>query len=82
MGIPRPALAMAAGLLVALAVIAPLAWLVHTRDWGVALILLAPFVIYGLMRLGRTLADWADTPPPSSDLPAPGPDEPDRDGPA
>ncbi|MBD3618207.1 MAG: hypothetical protein HUJ28_01875 [Chromatiales bacterium] len=80
MGSTRPALAITAGLLVALAVIAPLAWLVHTRDWGVTLILLAPFVIYGLMRLGRALADWADTPPPSSDLPIRGPDEPDRDG--
>ncbi|MDX5333904.1 MAG: hypothetical protein LPK58_07635 [Gammaproteobacteria bacterium] len=79
---PRPALAIIAGLLVALAVIAPLAWLVHTRDWGVALILLAPFVIYGLMRLARTLADWADTPPPSSGLRARGSDDPGPDGPA
>lgn len=80
MASPRPVLAVIIGLLVALAVIAPLAWLVHTRDWGVALILLAPFIIYGLMRLARTLADWADGPPPSSDLSARGPDDPDRDG--
>jgi|GEM_PF-3385516 len=79
MGSPR---SVVAGLLVALAVIAPLAWLVHTRDWGVALILLAPFVIYGLMRLGHALADWADTPPPSSGMPARGSDDPDRGGPA
>ncbi|CAM4181746.1 hypothetical protein VRRI112168_17075 [Vreelandella rituensis] len=52
--------------LVALGVVVPLVWLINNRDWGVGLMLLVPFVVYGLMRLGRLLEAWANaTPPPS-----------------
>lgn len=47
--------------LVALGVIVPLVWLINNRDWGVALMLLVPFIVYALMRLGRLLEDWANT---------------------
>lgn len=47
--------------LVALGVIVPLVWLINNRDWGVALMLLVPFIVYGLMRLGRLLEAWANT---------------------
>jgi hypothetical protein len=69
MTVSRPAIAVVIGLLVALAVIAPLAWLINTRDWGVALMLLVPFIVYGLIRLGQVLARWANPPPdmPSRD---------------
>lgn len=67
MTIPRHRLilALAAWCLTTVAVMLPLLWLLNNRDWGVALMLLAPFVIYALMRLGRTLETWARaTPPP------------------
>lgn len=53
--------------LVALGVIVPLVWLINNRDWGVALMVLVPFIVYGLMRLGRLLETWANTVPRSSD---------------
>lgn len=60
---PRLALAVAAWLGAATAVVLPLAWLINTRDWGVALMLAVPVVVYGLLRLGRGLEGWARTPP-------------------
>ncbi|TDB04744.1 hypothetical protein [Halomonas marinisediminis] len=55
----RPILAVAAWCLVAVALVLPLVWLINNRDWGVGLILLAPLLVYGLMRLGRSLESWA-----------------------
>ncbi|BBI70271.2 hypothetical protein HAALTHF_02830n [Vreelandella aquamarina] len=46
--------------LVALGIVVPLVWLINNRDWGVALMLLVPFIVYGLMRLGRWLEAWAN----------------------
>lgn len=60
----RLALAVVAWLLAATAVVLPLVWLINTRDWGVALMLVVPFAVYGLLRLGRTLEGRARTPPP------------------
>ncbi|MDI5891188.1 hypothetical protein [Halomonas rhizosphaerae] len=62
----RLILAVAAWCLVAVALVLPLVWLINNRDWGIGLMLLVPFVVYGLMRLGRVLEGWARaTPPPS-----------------
>ena len=47
--------------LLALGIIVPLVWLINNRDWGVALMLLVPFIVYGLMRLGRLLEAWASS---------------------
>lgn len=58
----RLALAVTAWFLAAVAVVLPLVWLINNRDWGVALMLLVPFVVYGLLRLGRALEAWARTP--------------------
>ncbi|WP_027960653.1 hypothetical protein [Halomonas halodenitrificans] len=55
----RLILAVAAWCLVAVALVLPLVWLINNRDWGVGLMLLAPLVVYGLMRLGRALEGWA-----------------------
>lgn len=45
-------------LVAALIVVIPLAWFINTRDWGVLLILPAPFLIYALIRLARALERW------------------------
>lgn len=55
----RLMLAVAAWCLVAVALMLPMVWLINNRDWGVGLMLLAPLVVYGLMRLGRALEGWA-----------------------
>lgn len=62
----RLLLAVAAWFAAAVAVVLPLVWLINNRDWGVALMLAVPFVVYALMRLARALEAWARaTPPPS-----------------
>ncbi|MCL7941760.1 hypothetical protein M8009_15835 [Halomonas sp. ATCH28] len=62
----RLILAVAAWCLIAVALVLPLVWLINNRDWGIGLMLVVPFVVYGLMRLGRALESWARaTPPPS-----------------
>ena len=60
----RPAIAVAVGLLVALVVISTLAWFINTRDWGILVMFVVPFAVWGMMRLGRRLADWAGVGPP------------------
>lgn len=55
----RALLAVATWLLVAVLVLLPVAWLIHHRDWGIALMLLVPFMVYGLLRLGGALEAWA-----------------------
>ncbi|WP_258801210.1 hypothetical protein [Halomonas sp. DQ26W] len=62
--VSRPVMATIFGVIVAFAVLTPLIWLINTRDWGIFLMLLAPFVIYGLIHAGRRLAEWVDPPPP------------------
>ncbi|ERS82900.1 MULTISPECIES: hypothetical protein [unclassified Halomonas] len=61
----RLILAVAAWCLVAVALVLPLVWLINNRDWGIGLMLLTPFMVYALMRLGRALENWAraSTPP-------------------
>lgn len=56
----RLAVAISLWSLVALGIVVPLVWLINNRDWGVALMLLVPFIVYGLMRLGRSLEAWAN----------------------
>jgi hypothetical protein len=43
-------------------IVLPLVWLINSRDWGVALMLIMPLVVYGLMRLARRLERWARAP--------------------
>jgi hypothetical protein len=40
--------------------IVPIAWAINTTDWGVALMLLVPFIVYALMRLARALEEWVN----------------------
>ena len=60
----RPAIALCLGLLAAFAVITPLVWVINTQDWGILMMFVAPFAVYGLIRLGRRLAEWAGVGPP------------------
>jgi len=61
----RLILAVVAWCLAAVALVLPLVWLINNRDWGIGLMLVVPFVVYGLMRLARVLEDWArGTAPP------------------
>ncbi|WP_444678728.1 hypothetical protein [Halomonas sp. E19] len=60
----RPAIALCLGLLAALLVITPLAWVINTQDWGILMMFVAPFAVYGLIRLARRLAEWAGVGPP------------------
>ena len=36
----------------------------NTQDWGILMMFVAPFAVYGLIRLGRRLAEWAGVGPP------------------
>lgn len=55
----RVVIALLIGGVIFLAVMTPLAWIINTQDWGVAMIFPAPFIVYGLMKLARRLEDWA-----------------------
>ncbi|WP_017431242.1 hypothetical protein [Vreelandella jeotgali] len=55
----RLCLALVAWLACAVAIVLPLVWLINNRDWGVALMLIMPVVVYALMRLARRLESWA-----------------------
>ncbi|MDN6297401.1 MAG: hypothetical protein L0J54_05160 [Halomonas sp.] len=56
---PRLCAALVCWFGLAVAVMLPLVWLINNRDWGIALMLVMPGVVYGLMRLGRRLQGWA-----------------------
>lgn len=56
---PRLGLALVIWFGCAVAVMLPLVWLINNRDWGIALMIVMPGVVYGLMRLGRRLEGWA-----------------------
>lgn len=55
----RLCLALVAWLSCTVAIVLPLVWLINNRDWGVALMLIMPVVVYALMRLARGLEGWA-----------------------
>ncbi len=69
----RRALAVSLGIFLCLAVVIPLALAINRFDWGVGLILLAPLLIWGLIRSGRALDGWSRnarrTPPVDPDFP-------------
>lgn len=54
----RAVVALLIGGVIFLAVVIPVAWIINTRDWGVAMIFPAPFIVYGLMKVARRLEDW------------------------
>ncbi len=56
----RQVIALSLLLISAIIAVSLLALGINTFDWGVALMLLAPFVVYGLIRLWRVLDSWAN----------------------
>lgn len=48
--------------IVFLATVSAVAWTINTYDWGIALMLLVPLLVYGLIRLARRLEEWVDPP--------------------
>jgi hypothetical protein len=73
----RKAVALVAGIGLCLLLVTPFALAINRFDWGVALLLVAPLMVWLLLRIGKALERWArnepDTPPPDPDFP----DDPD-----
>ncbi len=70
---PRQALALVVGIAVCVLVITPFALAINRYDWGVGLLLVAPVLVWLLLRAGRRLERWSrnetDGPPPDPDYP-------------
>ena len=73
MSSPRQALALVVGIAVCVLVITPFALAINRYDWGVGLLLVAPVLVWLLLRAGRRLERWSrnetDGPPPDPDYP-------------
>jgi len=69
----RHAVALALGLLLWAAMIIPFVLAINHFDWGVGLLLVAPLLVWVLMRIGRALEHWArrdsDSAPVDPDFP-------------
>ncbi|MCB1700386.1 MAG: hypothetical protein H6985_11715 [Pseudomonadales bacterium] len=71
---PRQAFALVVGIAVCVLVITPFALAINSFDWGVGLLLVAPVLVWLLLRAGRRLERWSRN---ESDRPAPDPDYPE-----
>lgn len=69
----RQLLALLLGVALCTLAITPFALAINRYDWGVALLLVAPLLVWLLMRAGRALERWAHDehrePPPDPDFP-------------
>ena len=69
----RQALALVVGIAICVLVITPFALAINRYDWGVGLLLVAPVLVWLLLRAGRRLERWSrnetDGPPPDPDYP-------------
>lgn len=69
----RLVLALLLSLLVSAVLVIPFVLAINSYDWGVALLLLAPLLVWVLMRIAKGLEDWARKttvgPPPDPDFP-------------
>ncbi len=69
----RKAIALIAGIGLCTLVVTPFALAINSFDWGVGLLLVAPFVVWLLLWMGQVLERWArnepDTPPVDLDFP-------------
>lgn len=70
----RKAIALIAGIGICTIVVTPFALAINRFDWGVALLLVAPFMVWLLLWIGKALERWARNEP---DIPAVDPDFPD-----
>lgn len=69
----RQAFALAIGTAICVLVITPFALAIKRFDWGVGLLLVAPALVWLLLRIGQRLERWSrnevNTPPPDPDYP-------------
>lgn len=69
----RLGLALSLGLVVCAVLVIPFVLAINSYDWGVGLLLVAPVLVWVLMRIGKRLEDWARNstagPPPDPDYP-------------
>jgi hypothetical protein len=70
----RGAIALLVGILVCTGLVVPFVLVINRTDWGVAMLLLAPLLVFVLLRISRRLECWARN--EASSLP-PDPDFPD-----
>jgi len=59
MSTTRKAIALAAGIFVCALVVTPFVLAINRFDWGVGLLLVAPVLVWLLMRTGKALERWA-----------------------
>ena len=66
-------MAVAAGIIVGLVTVVPFVLAINRFDWGVGMLLLAPLLVWLLMRAANALERWASderkTPPVDPDYP-------------
>ncbi len=74
-GTLRKTIALIAGIAICTLIITPFALAINRFDWGVGLLLVAPLLVWLLLRVGRALERWAHNEP--NGLP-PDPDFPDE----
>ena len=71
--VSRPMVALLSGIGICALVITPFVLAINSFDWGVGLVLVAPALIWLLLRAGQALERWArnesDTLPPDPDFP-------------
>jgi hypothetical protein len=74
MSISRKAIALVTGIAICILAVTPFALAINRFDWGVGLILVAPVLVWLLLRVGKVLERWARNEP---DTLTPDPDFPD-----
>jgi hypothetical protein len=69
----RLAFALLLGLVICAGLVIPFVLAINSYDWGVGLLLVAPLLVWILMRIGKALEDWARNltgeSPPDPDFP-------------
>jgi hypothetical protein len=75
MSTARKAIALVIGIAVCALAVTPFALAINSFDWGVGLLLVAPLLVWLLLRIGKALERWANNEP---NRPPPDPDFPDQ----
>jgi apolipoprotein N-acyltransferase len=69
----RKAIALMASVVLCILAVTPFALAINRFDWGVVLLLVAPLLVWLLLRAGRAMERWARnedrSPPPDPDFP-------------
>jgi cytosine/uracil/thiamine/allantoin permease len=69
----RKVVALLLGVVLCILAVTPFALVINRFDWGVSLLLVAPLLVWLLLRAGRALERWANaedrSPPPDPDFP-------------